>query len=71
MILALLSGGIDSVAMCYMLLQQGHKLHIHHIEIENEENRAIAESIAVKNVLDYFWNREWYKGKYWGQFIFI
>lgn len=54
MILAMLSGGIDSVAMCYMLLKQGNKLHIHHIEIENEENRTLVENIAVKNVLDYF-----------------
>ena len=53
MILTMLSGGIDSVAMAYMLLQKGEKLHIHHVEIENEENRAIAENVAVKNVLEY------------------
>lgn len=54
MILATLSGGIDSVAMCYLLLKQGEKLHIHHVEIDNEENRTHAENVAVKKVLNYF-----------------
>lgn len=54
MILAMLSGGIDSVAMVYLLLKQGERLHIHHIEIENEENRAPAETSAVNKVLEYF-----------------
>lgn len=49
----MLSGGIDSVAMVYMLLQQGHKLYIHHVEIDNEEHRVEAENAAVKNVLEY------------------
>lgn len=50
----MLSGGIDSVAMAYLLLKQGHRLYIHHVEISNEENRAQVENVAVKNVLDYF-----------------
>ena len=54
MILALLSGGIDSVAMCYLLLKKGEKIHIHHVEIENQENRAQAENAAVSKVLEYF-----------------
>lgn len=54
MILAMLSGGIDSVAMVHMLLKQGERLHIHHVEIENQENRAPAENAAVKKVLEYF-----------------
>lgn len=54
MILALLSGGIDSVAMTYLLLKQGERLHIHHVEIENQENRTLAENIAVNKTLDYF-----------------
>ena len=54
MILAMLSGGLDSVTMVYLLLKQGHKLHIHHVEIENEEHRALAETVAVNNVLEYF-----------------
>lgn len=54
MILAMLSGGIDSVAMCYMLLKQGHKLHIHHIELDNKENRCMVETVSVNKTLDYF-----------------
>lgn len=53
MILAMLSGGIDSVGMVYSLLKAGERLHIHHIEIENEENRTVVENVAVKNVLAY------------------
>jgi len=54
MILTMLSGGIDSVAMAYLLLKQGHHLYIHHVEIDNEENRAQVENIAVKKTLEYF-----------------
>lgn len=54
MILAMLSGGLDSVAMTHLLLKSGQKIHIHHIEIQNQENRASAETVAVNNVLSYF-----------------
>jgi 7-cyano-7-deazaguanine synthase in queuosine biosynthesis len=50
----MLSGGIDSVAMVYLLLKQGERLYIHHVEIDNEENRSVVENVAVKNVLAYF-----------------
>ena len=49
----MLSGGIDSVSMIYLLLKQGHRLYIHHVEIENEENRTLAETASVNNVLKY------------------
>lgn len=53
MILTMLSGGIDSVSMVYTLLKEGKELHIHHIEIENDEHRSRAETVAVNKVLTY------------------
>lgn len=49
----MLSGGIDSVSMVYTLLKQGEQLHIHHVEIENEEHRGRVETVAVNHVLSY------------------
>ena len=54
-ILAMYSGGLDSLGMIYKLLTdpeyKDHKLHIHHIHNKNVENRDRAEGIVVPMVL--------------------
>ena len=54
-ILAMYSGGLDSLGMIYKLLTdleyKDYKLHIHHIHNRNVENRAQAEKIAVDMAL--------------------
>jgi 7-cyano-7-deazaguanine synthase in queuosine biosynthesis len=54
-ILAMYSGGLDSLGMIYKLLTDpkytDHKLHIHHIHNKNVENRDRAEGIVVPIVL--------------------
>jgi 7-cyano-7-deazaguanine synthase in queuosine biosynthesis len=54
-ILAMYSGGLDSLGMIYKLLTepeyQDYKLHIHHIHNRNVENRDRAEAIVVPLVL--------------------
>lgn len=50
-ILAMYSGGLDSLGMVYKLLTEdqykGYDIHIHHIHNKNIENRHRAEAIAV------------------------
>ena len=50
-ILAMYSGGLDSLGMIYKLLTdpeyQDYKLHIHHVHQRNVEYRDKAEAIAV------------------------
>lgn len=57
-ILCLFSGGIDSTGVLHELLTDekyvDNPLIIHHIHILNRENRAKAESIAVKSILEYY-----------------
>jgi 7-cyano-7-deazaguanine synthase in queuosine biosynthesis len=54
-ILAMYSGGLDSLGMVYKLLTDpaytGHLIHIHHIHNRNIENRDRAEAIVVPLVL--------------------
>ena len=54
-ILAMYSGGLDSLGMIYKLLTEpeykDYKLHVHHIHQRNVENRDRAEAIAVKMAL--------------------
>jgi len=54
-ILAMYSGGLDSLGMIYKLLSdpeyQDYGLHIHHIHNRNVENRDRAEAIVVPMVL--------------------
>ena len=54
--LILFSGGLDSLAMTYLMLKSAkdNDLHIHHINIENIESRAKAEATAVKSAVEYF-----------------
>ena len=59
--LLMLSGGLDSVALLVNLLEEtDQKLHVHHIEIQNFENRLRAENDALERVLTYC--REHYRG---------
>jgi 7-cyano-7-deazaguanine synthase in queuosine biosynthesis len=54
-ILAMYSGGLDSLGMIYKLLTdpeyKDYSLHIHHIHNRNVENRDRAEKIVVEMVL--------------------
>ena len=54
-ILAMYSGGLDSLGMVYKLLTdpeyQEYKVHIHHVHNRNVENRDRAEAIVVPMVL--------------------
>ena len=54
-ILAMYSGGLDSLGMIYRLLTdieyKDYKLHIHHIHNRNVENRDRAEGVVVPLVL--------------------
>ncbi len=53
--LVMFSGGLDSVALLANLLQETDQaLHVHHIEIQNYENRAQAENDAVRRTLAHF-----------------
>jgi 7-cyano-7-deazaguanine synthase in queuosine biosynthesis len=54
--LVMLSGGIDSTAALWMILNnpEGYgQIHVHHIHIQNVEARWKAEASAVKSVLAY------------------
>lgn len=54
-ILAMYSGGLDSLGMVYKLLTdseyKGHLVHIHHIHNKNVERRDRAEAVVVDLVL--------------------
>lgn len=54
-ILAMYSGGLDSLGMVYKLLTDpqytGHIVHIHHVHNRNIEHRDKAEAIVVERVL--------------------
>ena len=55
-ILAMYSGGLDSLGMVYKLLTdpeyKDHRLHIHHMHNKNVERRHKAEAVTVKIALD-------------------
>ncbi|MFT7287771.1 MAG: 7-cyano-7-deazaguanine synthase in queuosine biosynthesis [Halieaceae bacterium] len=57
--LVMLSGGLDSVGMLYLLLKQehGHPLHVHHVNLYGWESdgKPVAESLAIRDVTDYLW----------------
>jgi 7-cyano-7-deazaguanine synthase in queuosine biosynthesis len=47
------SGGLDSTAVFYKLIQDKTPLYVHHINFFNAENRMKAESVAVKKICEY------------------
>jgi len=51
--LLMFSGGLDSTGVFYKLMQTKINLHVHHLYLENPENRQKAEEIAVKKITDY------------------
>jgi 7-cyano-7-deazaguanine synthase in queuosine biosynthesis len=55
-ILAMYSGGLDSLGMVYKLLTdpeyKNYKLHIHHVHNRNVEHRDRAEAVVVPMVLE-------------------
>lgn len=52
--LALVSGGLDSVALLANLLQHTkHKVHAHFVEMVNHENRSNAEKAAMQKCVNY------------------
>jgi len=64
--LVLLSGGLDSLCMTYLMLKtaQDNDIHIHHINITNIEGRTGAESNAVKDIVNYFQQNNYPKFEY-------
>lgn len=52
-ILVLLSGGLDSTGVLYKLIHSKEELLVHHLYLSNKENRAEAESIAVRDIVKY------------------
>lgn len=59
-ILCLFSGGIDSTGALHVLLTSDqymdYDLIVHHVHIQNRENRAQAEAVAVERILNYYKN---------------
>lgn len=54
-----LSGGYDSVALCCKLLEEGHKVHAHHIHLKNDESKYkwVGEKRAVDNIAPFLMNK--------------
>lgn len=49
----LFSGGLDSTGVLYKLINSKEELLVHHLYLSNKENRAEAEAVAVKNIVEY------------------
>lgn len=47
------SGGLDSTGVFWKLIQEKQSIHVHHMNLINQENRSDAEKVAVKNVCEY------------------
>lgn len=55
-VLVMLSGGLDSTGMLWQLIKESRPIHVHHMNLFNQENRARVEAAAVKNILNYVGN---------------
>lgn len=51
--LLMLSGGIDSTGCFYKLVQEKTNLHVHHLHLDNPEQRHVAEASAVEKIIPY------------------
>ncbi len=52
--IVMLSGGLDSVVVLFnVLAETRQRVHAHHIEIDNYEGRARAETLALKKIIAY------------------
>lgn len=52
-VLIMFSGGLDSTGVLYKLINSKEELLVHHLYLSNKENRAEAEAVAVKKIVDY------------------
>jgi 7-cyano-7-deazaguanine synthase in queuosine biosynthesis len=52
-ILLMFSGGLDSTGAFWQLIQENQKIHVHHMNLKNVENRSIAESKSTFNIVQY------------------
>lgn len=55
-ILLMFSGGLDSTGAFWKLIENQEKIHVHHMNLKNIENRYLAENIATKNIIEYMKN---------------
>lgn len=47
------SGGMDSTALFWKLINENKSIHVHHLYLVNKENRATAEDKSVKEINEY------------------
>lgn len=52
-VLLMFSGGLDSTGAFWQLIQDNQKIHVHHMNLKNIENRSIAESKSTENIIKY------------------
>lgn len=52
-VLVMLSGGVDSTGLLWQLLNKHERVHVHHMNLKNREQRDAAEAVSVSNILDY------------------
>jgi 7-cyano-7-deazaguanine synthase in queuosine biosynthesis len=52
--LVMFSGGLDSLGAVLKVLEEQDSIYVHHMHLNNIENRAKAEKIVVLSVMDYF-----------------
>lgn len=68
MILVMLSGGMDStLALHYVLTKpefSGYSVHVHHMQLDNMENRLSAEDLAIKKIFKYFEDNKYRRFSY-------
>lgn len=55
-VLLMFSGGLDSTGAFYKLIKDSKKIHVHHINLINIENRSQAEKNAVDKINEYMRN---------------
>lgn len=62
-ILCMFSGGLDSLAVLYLLLTRPEyrdfDIHVHHLVLKNIEARALAEKAACQKIMEYFKNHQY------------
>lgn len=67
-ILCMFSGGLDSLGVLYLLLTRPEyrdvNIHVHHMYLNNVENRTEAEKIACENIFRYFRENKYRKFEY-------
>lgn len=63
-ILCMLSGGLDSTYVLYKLLTdkkyENNAIKVHHVRIDNLENRVVAEELAVVKIIEWLKKKGYY-----------